>query len=130
MVKIRCCDNFHCCLSKAGFPLGEYIVSDENLIFLDSWAQSKFLTLTCRNTWEPLQRRDSVSVETFVHAYCSFSLLVSQLPGKSNPGQQVLIQGNQILHVARTLQGKLSYVFCQTEGQLVYITSQYNTVII
>ncbi len=48
-----------------------------------------------------------------------FHLLVSQLPGKSNPGQQVLIQGNQILHVARTLQGKLSYVFCQMEGQLV-----------
>ncbi|CAB4020895.1 eukaryotic translation initiation factor 2D-like [Paramuricea clavata] len=32
------------------------------------------------------------------------STSVSQLPGKSNPGQQVLIQGNQILHVARTLQ--------------------------
>lgn len=34
--------------------------------------------------------------------------IVSQLPGKSNQGQQVLIQGNQILHVARTLQGTLA----------------------
>ena len=32
------------------------------------------------------------------------STSVSPLPGKSNPGQQVLIQGNQIVHVARTLQ--------------------------
>ncbi|XP_028404772.1 eukaryotic translation initiation factor 2D-like [Dendronephthya gigantea] len=32
------------------------------------------------------------------------STSVSQLPGKTNPGQQVLIQGNQMLHVARTLQ--------------------------
>ena len=38
--------------------------------------------------------------------YLFFTTIVSQLPGKSNPGQQVLIQGNQILHVARMLQGK------------------------
>lgn len=56
-----------------------------------------------------------MSVETVFNAYF-FITIVSQLPGKSNPGQQVLIQGNQILHVARTLQGKVIYVLCQAKG--------------
>ena len=33
--------------------------------------------------------------------------VVSLLPGKSNPGQQVLVQGNQIQHVATMLQGNV-----------------------
>ena len=36
--------------------------------------------------------------------------VVSLLPGKSNPGQQVLVQGNQIQHVATMLQGNVDWL--------------------